>query len=68
MKQPRVNPLNITSTSRWFHYPLPTEAESNRWANLRGESGTDWDYGAQGDRNYLPDTCTSATKCKRLSV
>lgn len=28
----------------WFHYPLPAGAESNRWANLRGESGTDWDY------------------------
>jgi hypothetical protein len=28
----------------WFHYPLPAGAEDARWANLRGESGTVWDY------------------------
>lgn len=28
----------------WFHYPYPAGAESNRWANLRGEAGTIWDY------------------------
>lgn len=28
----------------WFHWPFPKGAESNRWANLRGEAGTNWDY------------------------
>ncbi len=28
----------------WFHYPYPAGAETARWANLRGESGTVWDY------------------------
>lgn len=28
----------------WFHWPFPKGAESARWANLRGEAGTDWDY------------------------
>jgi hypothetical protein len=28
----------------WFHYPYPAGAESNRWANLRGEAGTNWNY------------------------
>ena len=28
----------------WFHYPLPAGAEEARWANLRGEGGTVWDY------------------------
>lgn len=28
----------------WFHYPYPAGAEANRWANLRGEAGTVWDY------------------------
>ena len=28
----------------WFHYPYPAGAETNRWANLRGEAGTVWDY------------------------
>lgn len=28
----------------WFHYPYPAGAETNRWANLRGEAGTAWDY------------------------
>jgi Divergent InlB B-repeat domain/MAM domain, meprin/A5/mu len=28
----------------WFHWPFPKGAESNRWANLRGEAGIDWDY------------------------
>ncbi|HEX5790978.1 MAG TPA: hypothetical protein VFY13_07475, partial [Luteolibacter sp.] len=28
----------------WFHYPYPAGAEAARWANLRGESGTVWDY------------------------
>jgi uncharacterized repeat protein (TIGR02543 family) len=28
----------------WFHYPYPAGAETARWANLRGEAGTVWDY------------------------
>ncbi|HAS82874.1 MAG TPA: hypothetical protein DCS43_09450, partial [Verrucomicrobia bacterium] len=28
----------------WFHWPFPKGAESNRWANLRGEAGIAWDY------------------------
>jgi uncharacterized repeat protein (TIGR02543 family) len=28
----------------WFHWPYPAGAESNRWANLRGAAGTNWDY------------------------
>jgi hypothetical protein len=36
--------------STWFHYPFATQAEgpaeneTNRWSNLRGEEGTEWDY------------------------
>lgn len=28
----------------WFHWPYPSGAESNRWADLRGEAGNEWDY------------------------
>ena len=28
----------------WFHHPYPAGAETARWANLRGEAGTVWDY------------------------
>jgi len=29
----------------WFHFPWPADNEvTNRWPNLRGELGTEWDY------------------------
>lgn len=28
----------------WFHFPFPAGVETNRWADLRGEEGTAWDY------------------------
>ncbi|WP_162028825.1 MULTISPECIES: hypothetical protein [unclassified Lentimonas] len=42
----------------WFHFPFPEDAETTRWANLRGENGTEWDYvvliGDAHTMEYLP--------------
>jgi len=42
----------------WFHFPFPADAETTRWANLRGENGTVWDYvvliGDAHSMEYLP--------------
>jgi hypothetical protein len=42
----------------WFHFPYPADAETTRWANLRGENGTVWDYvvliGDAHTMEYLP--------------
>jgi hypothetical protein len=42
----------------WFHFPFPDDAETTRWANLRGENGTVWDYvvllGDAHTMEYLP--------------
>jgi hypothetical protein len=28
----------------WYHWPFPKGSETNRWADLRGEAGTNWNY------------------------
>jgi hypothetical protein len=43
-----MSPLGQThyafNLASWFHWPYPNGADSSRWADLRGEAGTEWDY------------------------
>jgi hypothetical protein len=53
-----------TNLFTWFHFPYPLDSETGeyasveRWSNLRGENGTEWDYvvliGDAHTMEYLP--------------
>lgn len=36
--------VRATNLLTWKHWPFPVGAKTSRWQNLRGESGTAWDY------------------------